>query len=252
MPTEAALKYAQDLRLVQHALAGRQKAACDLRSRYHSKLTAMLCARGASATEAEDLLTDLWSDCFGAANPHQRLLLKYQGRCALESWLITVATNRLIDLKRHQAFRGELPYRQSTNTQLDPFDLIPGASTHAPEAPLLNLLRRGVASALANCDQEALIMLKLVHIHRITQREIGRIWGWHESKVSRILDCAREKIKSSVLSEVKRIDPWIRLTWDDFSDLCRCSPGLLSLSEAMDDLQDSTLHQSKRKDSRNG
>ena len=42
-------------------------------------------------TEAEDLIADLWSDCFGGRRPHCWPLSKYAGRCALESWLVTVA-----------------------------------------------------------------------------------------------------------------------------------------------------------------
>jgi hypothetical protein len=101
--------------------------------------------------------------------------------------------------------------------------LVPIASPRGVEASLLDFLRDVIVKTFSSCDKETLLLLKLVHMHRVTQREIGRIWGWHESKVSRVLDCAREEIKSSVLSEIKRTDPWLTLGWDDFSDLCKCS-----------------------------
>ena len=85
MPSE------MDLVFVREVLTGDDQAATDLRNKYHAKLIAMLCARGASMTEAEDLIADLWSDCFGGRRPHCSPLSKYAGRCALESWLVTVA-----------------------------------------------------------------------------------------------------------------------------------------------------------------
>lgn len=244
MSIETGLDYERDLGFVRDVLAGDEKAASDLRGRYHSKLTSILCARGASVTEADDLLSDLWSDCFGAAGTDRRLLMKYQGRCALESWLVTVATNRLIDLKRRQAFRRDLPNRSSPDAAAN-FDLLPGETAASSEVSLLDLLRRLVRQAFSTCDEETLLMLKLVHIYQITQREIGRMWDWHESKVSRALENAREKIKTTVLSEIKRTDPWLTLGWDDFSDLCRCSPGLFAGVENKEDVQDAKARQSK-------
>ncbi len=97
-----------DLEFVRRIQSADEDAAAQLRSRYHGKIVAVLCARGASKTEAEDLVADLWADCFSRPNNRQPLLAKYQGRCALESWLMTVATHRLVDLKRRQTFRAEL------------------------------------------------------------------------------------------------------------------------------------------------
>src|SRR5205823_12425788 len=122
-----------------------------------------------------------------------------------------VAAHRLIDLKRHQAFRSELAPRESTTAPTDSFDLMPGTPRRYVEAPLLDLLRDAIAKAFSSCDKEGLLMLRLVHIYRVTQREIGRMWGWHESKVSRALHCAREKIRRNILSEIKLTDPWLKV-----------------------------------------
>ena len=45
-------------------------AAAELRSRYHGKLVGVLRARGANQTEAEDLVADLWTDCFAPRGNH--------------------------------------------------------------------------------------------------------------------------------------------------------------------------------------
>ena len=116
MPQQVTSNHEQDLTFAQSVLNANSTAATELRSRYHGRLVAVLCARGASATEAEDLVADLWSDCFAAPPNRKTLLSKYQGRCALESWLLTVATHRLIDLKRRQSFRVDIPVSDRSPT----------------------------------------------------------------------------------------------------------------------------------------
>jgi RNA polymerase sigma factor (sigma-70 family) len=222
MPTEAATsRHEQDLAFVQRVLAVDARAAAELRSRYHGKLVGVLRARGANQTEAEDLVADLWTDCFAAKENRATLLTKYQGRCALESWLLTVATHRLVDLKRRQNFRVEVP--SSPDSPDDFFDRRPQPEKATSEKHLLHLLRQAIQRAFATQDAEAILMLKLVHLHQLTQREIARMWGWHESKVSRTLEVTRQNVARVILAELKKVDPWLELRWEDFVELCASS-----------------------------
>ena len=225
MANQTTSSHEQDLSFAQNVLSENSTAATELRDRYHGRLVAVLCARGASATEAEDLVADLWSDCFAASPNRQTLLSKYQGRCALESWLLTVATNRLIDLKRRQSFRVEVP--ASDRSSGDFFESRPQPESIPREEPLLKLLRAAIRTAFSRRDSESVLILKLVHLHQLTQREIARMWGWHESKVSRTLELAREKIARDILVELKRADPWLELRWEDFLELCAGSADAL-------------------------
>jgi RNA polymerase sigma factor (sigma-70 family) len=215
----------QDLLFIKQVLDGDEGAASTLRARYGAQLKATLRRRGASSTEAEDLLADLWADCFGSSG--EPLLLKYEGRCALSSWLITVATNRLIDFKRREAFRGELPCEKSGKSRTNDLAGIGNFPARQPDNALVALLRQALLNAFGAAPREMLLMLRLVHIHEVTQREIGRMWNWHESKVSRALDSAGIKIKTAILAELHRADPWLTLEWDDFVELARCAPDLL-------------------------
>lgn len=218
MPHQTMSKYEQDWNFAQRVLNVNNAAAAELRSRYHGRIVGVLCARGASATEAEDLVADLWSDCFRAPPNRPTLLGKYQGRCALESWLLTVATNRLVDLKRRQSFRVEVPVSERSSD--DFFDRKPQPEAIYHEESLLKLLREAIRNAFAKRDSESVLMLKLVHVHELTQREVARMWGWHESKVSRALEVARQCIARDILLELKRVDPWLDLRWEDFLELC--------------------------------
>jgi RNA polymerase sigma factor (sigma-70 family) len=200
MPVEAPSRHEPDLAFVQRVLAADADAAAELRSRYQSKLVGVLRARGANQTEAEDLVADLWTDCFAPRGNRQTLLTKYQGRCALESWLLTVATNRLVDLKRRQSFRVEVP-ASSPDSPEDFFDRRAQPEKPTSEKPLLNLLKAAIQRAFAKQDEDAILMLKLVHLHQLTQREISRMWGWHESKVSRTLDVTRQSVAKIILED---------------------------------------------------
>jgi RNA polymerase sigma factor (sigma-70 family) len=219
MPVEEApSRHEQDLAFVQRVLAAEPSAAAELRSRYHGKLVGVLRARGANQTEAEDLVADLWTDCFAPRGNRQILLTKYQGRCALESWLLTVATNRLVDLKRRQSFRVDVP--STPDSPEDFFERRAQPEKPTSEKPLLDLLRAAIQRAFAKQDEDAILMLKLVHLHQLTQRELSRMWGWHESKVSRTLDVTRQNVAKIILAELKKVDPWLELRWEDFVELC--------------------------------
>lgn len=219
MPVEAPSRHEQDLAFVQRVLASEPAAAGELRTRYHGKLVGVLRARGANPTEAEDLIADLWTDCFAPRGTRQILLTKYQGRCALESWLLTVATNRLVDLKRRQSFRVDVP-SSTPDSPEDFFDRRAHPEKATSEKPLLKLLHASIQSAFAKQDADAILMLKLVHLHQLSQREISRMWGWHESKVSRTLEVTRQSVAKIILAELKKIDPWLELRWEDFVELC--------------------------------
>ena len=215
-----------DLVLIKQVLDGDESAARALRACYSAQLKASLCKRGASRTEAEDLLADLWADCFGSSG--EPLLLKYEGRCPLSSWLITVVTNRLIDFKRREAFRRELPCEKSIKSQANDLERSGYFLARQPDNTLVALLRQAILNAFAAVPREMLLMLRLVHIYEITQREIGQMWNWHESKVSRTLKSTRTKIRTAILAELHRADPWLTLEWDDFVELARCASELIS------------------------
>jgi len=215
-----------DLIFIKQVLDGDESAARALRACYSTRLKASLCKRGASRTEAEDLLADLWADCFGSSG--EPLLLKYEGRYPLSSWLITVVTNRLIDFKRREAFRRELSCEKSVRSQANDLERSGYFMARQPDNTLVALLRQAILNAFAAVPREMLLMLRLVHIYEITQREIGQMWNWHESKVSRTLESVRTKIRSAILAELHRADPWLTLEWDDFVELARCAPELVS------------------------
>ena len=77
-----------DVALVERALDGNEAAIRELRDQHNSHLKARLLRRGASETDAQEILADLWSDCvMGKFRRWQP-----QAGSSLIAWLSSVAT----------------------------------------------------------------------------------------------------------------------------------------------------------------
>lgn len=207
-------EYAQIHRCQQ----GDSGALAELRARHHASLGNILRARGASVDETQELLADLWGDCVPKRDDQPALLDKFSGKCSALGWLATVATRRWIDLKRKQSRRGETSVINDEHDDL--LARLPAASQAEHEDALVVLLRDSLQAAFAACPPGDLLMLQLVYLHGVSQRELMHMWNWSESKVSRKLSHAMKQVEQATLSHLKQQDPWLELTWQDFVDLC--------------------------------
>jgi RNA polymerase sigma factor (sigma-70 family) len=219
MASEGSSK-SNDWQLVQSYLRGDTDVLASIRNQYQDILVHTLSARGATPSEAEELVANLWDDCVHRNDDQPCLLEKFSGRCGLQSWLLTVATNRLIDFKRRQSFQKDLTHVDDEGVSHNYFDHLPAPDEHTSDSSLVDLLRECLRKAFALCSGEELLMLRLVYLHGVTQREVGRMMGWHETKVSRHLTDAMTKIETQTLRSVREQDPWLKLSWEDFQRLC--------------------------------
>src|SRR6266498_994043 len=205
---------------IQKCQEGDPEALGWLRNKFQPALVNILVARGASATETEDLLADLWGDCVAGRDDRPSLLERFSGKCALRSWLATVATRRWIDLKRKSVKRRETAATRAEDPDEDIFERMPAAASSATEGSLIDLLRDCLQAAFDQCPAADLLMLRLVYLQGLTQREVCRMWGWNEANVSRRLSAAMERIEIETLRRLRQKDPWLQLTWEDFVDMC--------------------------------
>jgi len=197
---------------------GDPEALAELREKCQNSLLGILLSRGADRTEADDLLADLWADCVPGQDDRPSILEKFSGKCTLQGWLATVATNRWVDRKRKQS-RYVDPGQNENGTEHDYLARLEAAA-YASDDTLISLLRDSLKASFGQCSPEARVLLRLVYLHELSQREIVQMLGWSESKVSRFLSKAMEEIEKHTLAEVKKRDPWLELTWQDFVELC--------------------------------
>ena len=210
----------EQLRRARRCLEGDGTALAELRAQCHGPLLGILRTRGASATEADDILADLWSDCVRQPGERPSLLEKFSGRTPLLSWLATVATNRWVDVKRRQA--RSVPTLSDGSEALEvaagPVQNRAGACDR--EEALVRLVGESLRAAFRRCSTQALVLLQLVYVHELSQREVGCMLGWSESKTSRFLSSALEQLETDTLQELRRRDRWLELSWEDLVELC--------------------------------
>jgi RNA polymerase sigma factor (sigma-70 family) len=213
---------AEDFLQVQKCLGGDAAALGDLRDRLDKQLRAILRARGASQTEADDTLADLWGDCVGGCDEHSPLLEKYSGKCPLQAWLAMVATNRWYDAKRREARSIKIMgMRSEQSGPATVFDNPAEQTATGFEDAIAGLLRDSLKISFAACAPQDMVLLRLVFIHGLSQREVARTLSWNESKLSRNLSRAMQNIETQALAEIRKRDPWLHLNWQDFLDLCQ-------------------------------
>lgn len=226
-------RYPDDLELAEAALEGDEEACRAVRDLVQSPgIKQRLVGRGARPSEADDILGDLLTDCFGGQKAKGGLhviLGKYNGACTLNSFFHLIAMNRLISLKRKQKRTVSLE-KESDDDQFDGHPLgaddLPDPGGVATEEAVIDTLRAALLKALPSVDQEKLVLLRLIHSYRVSQKKIGEMWGWSDAKVCRQMAALIEELRTATLAAVKELDPWLQVEWDDFVGLCRESNDL--------------------------
>ena len=203
-----------DVDAVQQCLEGNEEAIVELKKSLTPFLSKVLASYGASKDEIDEILAKLWGDCLTGPRP---LFHVFNGRSALKSWLTAISVNRWISLKRREAQHA----RAMQHLAIDSENSQAPSRSAQSDSSIIEILGPALRRAFAACDVEELILLQLVHVHGITQREIANLWKWHESRVSRHIKRAEEKIAKLTLQSVRETDPYLELRWNDFVELCR-------------------------------
>jgi Homeodomain-like domain len=115
-------------------------------------------------------------------------------------------------------FRRGMPADKTSSS--DPMDKMPAADEVPPDADLVSLLRTSLKNAFVRANRERLLLLHLVYLHGIKQRELADIYGCNESTISRWLNATLEQIHDDTLHEVEDQDTAVRLDWREILQLC--------------------------------
>ena len=223
LPTQS-IRYPDDLEIAEAALDGEEEAIRAVKEILDGPvLRRWLIKRGASETEADDLLATLLVDCFGGEKVRgglHRILGKFNGACRLSSFLRRVALNRLISLKRKKDPTVALDRTPGDGEERAPIDTLEAPISGESEDAVIDLLREAVLRAFSGVDQEKFVLFRLCHSYRVSQQKIAAMWGWHYSKISRHLARLGDELREAIMTEVKAVDPWLDIEWEDVVELC--------------------------------
>ena len=161
----------------------------------------------ANLPEACDLADSLFTDLYGLSDSlsQNRSLFRYfHGRSSLKTWLRAVLAQRHIDSVRASRRFEELPEDESPEP-MRKFPLGQQAPAADPQRELyISLFSRALQAALDRLPPPEKDRLRLYYAEEKTLAEIGRLFGEHESSVSRHLDGVRRDLRQAVEEILRR------------------------------------------------
>lgn len=228
---QPSLPHADDFHLAQECLEGKTSALTHLQEAFREPLLAFLQGAGALPHEAGEIVNELWSNCISSQSGSRPELARYNGMCALKTFLNAISLNTLLTRRRREKRWSRLVASNADGTAatsavgdegfvgpgLEPAD----RTDSRADAPLLEIMREAIQAAFMACPAEDFVLLQLSHADHLHVMELAKMFGRSKSAVSRDVKRAGAEIAEATLQYIKATDPWLELEWDDFLDLCR-------------------------------
>ena len=183
-----------DIDLVEHAIAGEQKAYAELMERYREPIYFMLLKMVNNASDAEDLTIEAFGKAF-------KNIRQYTTSFAFSTWLFKIASNNAIDFMRKKKLNNI-----SIDESLHDADMIPvniRSEQPTPEESMISeqkiMMLRKIVSSLKPRYRK---LVELRYFHEYTYEEISAEMGLPIGTVKAQLFRARELLQE-LLKESK-------------------------------------------------
>jgi RNA polymerase sigma factor (sigma-70 family) len=216
-----------DLRIAQAALSGDPAAVNSVLAELPYTLAVLLskCTDSDSEEKAREIIEDLPADLMAGVERDGKtvkLLEMYQGRASLRSWITVVALSRLKSWWRGPGYRRRERGIEPNQDQLMSSDDRgnPPDGEAYDDTDVLALLADAVTDSLRSLVPRESVCLRLVYLHNVEQQRLARMFGCHAATISRDLDQTKASIKRRLLWNLKLLDPFLEITWDDCVRLC--------------------------------
>ena len=214
-------------------LSGDEAEIRRFKETFTAKLVPYLRSKGAEPADAEDIAAEFIQDCLFGKQDKPPKLNEYQPVGRLEAWMNTCAYNKFRDFLRRHNRQTELDTRSNFDEsdsggaiRLDSLDSTDAETGESEDA--VQLLRESLVHGLSHLEAETLVILRLVFLHGISQRNLAEIWDCHEATISRKLSAGMQTVRECTLAYMQARDSRFSFTWDDCLALCRSSQNLLS------------------------
>ncbi|MFY9983784.1 MAG: sigma-70 family RNA polymerase sigma factor [Chthoniobacterales bacterium] len=216
-----------DLTVAQAALRGDPVAVSAVLDELPYALGVLLskCTDSDSEEKSREIIDDLPGDLLAGVDRDGKtikLLEMYQGRASLRSWITVVALSRLKSWWRGPGYRKR---ERGVEPHQDQGTLSANGSDRPAEEPhnasdVLALLADALTDSLRSLTPRESVCLRLVYLHSVEQQRLARMLGCHAATISRDLDQTKLAIKRRLIWNLKLLDPFLEITWEDCVRLC--------------------------------
>jgi RNA polymerase sigma factor (sigma-70 family) len=210
-----------------------QEAITKVRSELSYVLGVLLskCREKDSEEKAREIVESLPADLIAGVprdGKNVPLLEMYQGRAPLRSWLAVVALSRLKSWWRSPDYKNRVRLREEDDGRNFADTLAAGDAESPGDSEVVAILGDALSDALRSLPARAAVCLRLVHIHEVEQQRLALMLNCHAATISRDLAQTQEGIRKRVMWDLKVLDPYLEISWDDCISLMEERPGLIS------------------------
>lgn len=188
-----------DVRLMLAVKTDRPGAFEELVERYSSLLVNFLFRQIGSREAAEDLAQEVFLKVFRARST-------YQPAARFKTWILTIATNLCLNLKRYERhrFHHSLDARPAGASDTGVAHVVPGSDAEEPGGGLERLeIQRRVRDAVSELPEKQRIAVSLLRFEGLSYREIGGALGLSVQAVKSLLNRAKDNLRERLGREVK-------------------------------------------------
>lgn len=224
--------FLEDFQFVQRCLEGDEGAVRTLLREYRGPTCGGLIARGASPSEADDAVGQLWAEAIHRPGDRPGRLAGYNGECQLSTYLNTVVFNiwftEYRKRKRHAIIHASeaSPGPESGAAGSAPV----GDPAEVADPELFALLTAALDQGARRCSPEQFVVVQLSRFDGLLGAELGTMFGRSESWVSRTRAEGEAAWRAGVEAYLQEREPLLKLRWADFVELCSvAAPNCLGL-----------------------
>jgi RNA polymerase sigma factor (sigma-70 family) len=202
-----------ELQFVLQLIKGDEEASRELDA-FRSDLERVLVSKGASATDASEIVGNVIGECCG---PESKLK-KFQGDGSLASYLMTMVRFAWIDWVRRDGKSSALPEDPDQRDFLIAAN-DPNGSVDS-EQEVIAILKEALLEAFAETESEKLLILRLVFEQKLSQSALAVPWACSQATLSRRTSDTLADLRERILAKVHRLEPNFQIRWDDLLALC--------------------------------
>jgi DNA-directed RNA polymerase specialized sigma24 family protein len=208
--------YASDFLFAEQCLDGNAAALRDLQSKRAQAAERFLMAAGVPRAETREAVTELMSELLASDGLQQPRLARYQGQCALETWLNRAALSRAISRRRSEERYQKRLETAASNGALPSLNV---DDTSHGDNFLRQLLREVIQQAMTEVPSDDYVIIHLLFGSNLYANEVARIFqcDWRTLRDRAEATCAQ--VRFAVQAELQRRDPWLNLGWQELVNL---------------------------------